>query len=90
MHTKIKKFKKLGITTSNNQASPVPWKHVSARFINHTHKVAQNVTQAQHDAIQALKTNHNIVIKPADKRGAIVKQNRTDYCKEVYQQLNNQ
>eukprot|EP00061_Rhincodon_typus_P011005 g35697.t1 len=31
----------------------------------------------------------NIVIKPADKRGAIIVQNRTDYRKEVYQLLNN-
>ncbi|XP_072422902.1 uncharacterized protein [Chiloscyllium punctatum] len=33
------------------------------------------------------KPNDNIVIKPTDK-GVI--QNRTDYCKEVYRQLNNQ
>eukprot|EP00061_Rhincodon_typus_P004413 g22504.t1 len=40
---------------------------VNARFISHTHKAVQNVTQAQRNAIHALKTNHNIVIKPADK-----------------------
>eukprot|EP00061_Rhincodon_typus_P010908 g35545.t1 len=78
---------------------PCPWldiytqairRCVNARFISHAHKVAQNVTQAQHNAIHVLKTNHNIVIKPADKGGAMIIQNRTDYCKEVYQQLNNQ
>eukprot|EP00061_Rhincodon_typus_P016715 g45073.t1 len=63
---------------------------VNARFISHAHKVAQNITQAQRNAIRALKINCNIVIKPADKGGAIVIQNRMDYCKEVYRQLNNQ
>eukprot|EP00061_Rhincodon_typus_P012527 g38315.t1 len=42
-------------------------KHVSARLINCIHKMVQNATQAQLMAIQALKANHNIVIKPADK-----------------------
>eukprot|EP00061_Rhincodon_typus_P001043 g13547.t1 len=63
---------------------------VNARFISCTHKVVQNVTQAQRNAIRALKTNRNTVIKPAYKGESIVIQNRTDYCKEVYQQLNNQ
>eukprot|EP00061_Rhincodon_typus_P009244 g32593.t1 len=44
---------------------------VNTRFISHTHKVVQNVTQAQSNTIRALKTNRNIVIKPADKGGAI-------------------
>ncbi|XP_067848012.1 uncharacterized protein [Heptranchias perlo] len=63
---------------------------VNARFISRTHKTVQNVTRAQRNAIDALKTNRNIVIKPADKGGAIVIQNRTDYCKEAYRQLDNQ
>eukprot|EP00061_Rhincodon_typus_P009511 g33076.t1 len=63
---------------------------VNARFISCTHKVVQNVTQARHNAIRALKTNRNIVIKPADKGGAMLIQNRTGYCKEVYRQLTNQ
>eukprot|EP00061_Rhincodon_typus_P013024 g39133.t1 len=61
----------------------------NARFISCADKVTQNVTQPQH-TIRALKTNHNIVIKPAHKVGAIVIQNRTDYSKEVSRQLNNQ
>eukprot|EP00061_Rhincodon_typus_P013221 g39455.t1 len=40
---------------------------VNARFICRTHKIVQKVTKARHNAIHALKTNHNIVIKPADK-----------------------
>eukprot|EP00061_Rhincodon_typus_P010692 g35181.t1 len=62
---------------------------VNTRFIRRTHKVVQNITQAQRNAILALKTNCNFFIKPADKGGAIVMHNRTDYYKEVYQQLNN-
>ncbi|XP_043546925.1 uncharacterized protein LOC122550231 [Chiloscyllium plagiosum] len=42
------------------------------------------------NAIHALKTNRNIVIKPAHRGGAIVIQNGMDYCKEAYQQLNDQ
>eukprot|EP00061_Rhincodon_typus_P014100 g40915.t1 len=63
---------------------------VITRVISHAHKEVPNVTQAQCNAICALKTNRNTVIKQADKGGAIVIQNRTDYCKEVYRQLNNQ
>eukprot|EP00061_Rhincodon_typus_P017238 g45842.t1 len=63
---------------------------VNVRFISRTHKVVQNVTQAERNTIHALKTNRNIVIKPADKGGAINVQNRTDYCKEVHRQLNDQ
>eukprot|EP00061_Rhincodon_typus_P015188 g42723.t1 len=111
-HTKNRKLERLGITTSNIQASPgtiveggtttgksivnfdryaqAIRECINARFISHTHKVVQNIIQAQHNAIRALKTNCNIVIKPADKGGAIVIQNRTDYCGEEQQQLNNQ
>ncbi|XP_078093251.1 uncharacterized protein LOC144508913 [Mustelus asterias] len=63
---------------------------VNTKFISRTHKTAPNITQAQRNALHALKTNCNIVIKPADKGGAIVILNRTDYCKEVYRQLNNE
>eukprot|EP00061_Rhincodon_typus_P011464 g36492.t1 len=63
---------------------------VNGRFISRTHKVVQNVTQPQRNAICALKTNRKTVINPAGKGGATVTQNRTDYCKEVYRQLNNQ
>eukprot|EP00061_Rhincodon_typus_P012301 g37940.t1 len=43
---------------------------INARFISHVQKVAQTAIQAQCIAIRALKTNRNIVIKPADKGGA--------------------
>eukprot|EP00061_Rhincodon_typus_P002710 g18261.t1 len=62
---------------------------VNARFISRSHKVVKNVTQAQLNTIRALKSNHNIVFNSAYKGGAIVIQNRKDYCKEGYRQLNN-
>eukprot|EP00061_Rhincodon_typus_P012161 g37724.t1 len=65
-------------------------RYINAKFVSCAHKIAQNITQAQRNAIHALKSNHNIVIKPADKGGAIVIQNRMDYCREGYRQLNNQ
>eukprot|EP00061_Rhincodon_typus_P010665 g35138.t1 len=55
---------------------------VNARFISCTHKVVQNITQEQRNTIRGLKTNRNIGIKSADKGGAIVIQNRTNYCKK--------
>eukprot|EP00061_Rhincodon_typus_P011933 g37312.t1 len=58
--------------------------------IHQPHKIVQNPTQAQRNAIYALKTNHNIIIKPADNTGAIVIQKSTDNCKEAFQQLKNQ
>eukprot|EP00061_Rhincodon_typus_P016469 g44704.t1 len=64
--------------------------YMNTRVISRSHKVAQNVTQAQRNIIHALKTDRIAVIKPADKGGAIIIQKRTDYCKEVYRQLDNQ
>eukprot|EP00061_Rhincodon_typus_P007156 g28553.t1 len=46
-------------------------RYFNIRFIHHPLKIAQNVAQAKRNAIHALKTNRNIVIKPADKGGAI-------------------
>eukprot|EP00061_Rhincodon_typus_P014072 g40871.t1 len=62
---------------------------VNDRLISRTHKLVQNVTQVQLNTIHALKINCNIVCWFDDKGGAIVTQNRTDYCKEMYRQLNN-
>eukprot|EP00061_Rhincodon_typus_P006973 g28161.t1 len=52
---------------------------MNARLISPAHKVAQNIIQAQRNAIHALKTYRNIVIKPTDNGGSIIIQNRTDY-----------
>jgi len=48
----------------------------------------QNLTPEEHQALQELKQNHNIVIKRADKGSAVVIQNRADYITEGLRQLN--
>ena len=48
-----------------------------------------NTTKAERKAINTLKKNSKIVIKPADKGGAIVIQNVEDYIKEGERQLSN-
>ena len=48
-----------------------------------------NITPNERKAIQELKKNPQLVIKPADKGGSIVIQNRSDYLKEGYNQLSN-
>lgn len=47
-----------------------------------------NITQEEVEAIQELKENKHIIIKPADKGSAVVIQSRKQYMKEVYRQLN--
>ena len=48
----------------------------------------QNITKEERDSIRSLSSNKDIVIKPADKRGAIVILNRSDYISEGMRQLN--
>ena len=56
-----------------------------------SHKVPknnfQNLTRSERDAIKSLMANKNIVIKPADKGGAVVVMNVTDYINEGLRQL---
>ena len=47
----------------------------------------QNITKEQRQAIRELYSNPNIVIKPADKGGATVIWDRSDYIKEGMRQL---
>ena len=63
---------------------------VNAHIIKNERQTKHNITKPQRNAICALKKNRDIVIKSADKGGAIVIQNTTDYCNEAYRQLNNQ
>ncbi|CAJ0931797.1 unnamed protein product [Ranitomeya imitator] len=46
-----------------------------------------NLSAPDFQALQSLRNDKNIIIKPADKGGAIVVMNRLDYTKEIYRQL---
>ena len=48
-----------------------------------------NTTKNERKTMKSLKNNQNIIIKPADKGGAIVIQNKEDYIKEGERQLAN-
>ena len=48
-----------------------------------------NTTNAERKAMKTLKSNKDIIIKPADKGRAIVIQKLTDYIKEGERQLEN-
>ena len=48
-----------------------------------------NTTKQERKAMRSLKKNQDIVIKPADKGGAIVIMNKDDYIKEGIRQLSN-
>ena len=49
----------------------------------------QKIPLLESRAIKELSNNHSIVIKPADKGGAVVLWDRQDYVKEGVRQLSN-
>ncbi|CAH2222650.1 Hypothetical predicted protein [Pelobates cultripes] len=53
----------------------------------HDHHCPPNLKKEKREALYALKNNHSLIIKLADKGGAVVVMNRTDYIKEVERQL---
>ena len=55
-----------------------------------TKQPKSNLTLEEIAALDSLKNNHDIVIKPADKGGAVVIWEKSDYIKEAERQLNNQ
>ena len=48
-----------------------------------------NLTKKERQAVKSLSQNPNIIIKPADKGGAIVIQDKQKYIEECLRQLNN-
>ena len=48
-----------------------------------------NLTEKERQAVKSLSQNPNIIIKPADKGGAIVIQDKQKYIEECLRQLNN-
>eukprot|EP00061_Rhincodon_typus_P009994 g33922.t1 len=85
----LQKCKKAGKTPKGLQIMN-PFK--SSKRCNLETKIESIFSAYAQDTAEQLQdtANHNTLIKPADKGGAIVIQNRMDYCKEVYRQLNNQ
>ena len=51
--------------------------------------VKNNLSRAEHDALKSLKQDQDIIIKPADKGGAVVVMNKNLYKQEGLRQLNN-
>ena len=49
-----------------------------------------NISLEEKEALRALAGNDKIIIKPADKGGAIVVQNKYGYMKEGLQQLSDE
>jgi hypothetical protein len=47
------------------------------------------MTRAETEALNSLRTNSSIIIKPADKGSATVVMNKNSYMTEAYRQLNN-
>ena len=65
--------------------------NLTSNFVNRTSPThtGSNLTQGELDTLKDLKLDTDLVIKSADKGGAIVLQNRQDYLKEGLRQLSN-
>lgn len=60
-----------------------------AHAVAHSNSFKSNITGDQRQALKALKSIDNIIIKPADKGGQIVLQDRVNYLLEAHRQLEN-
>ncbi|KAM9296686.1 uncharacterized protein PAF06_017613 [Gastrophryne carolinensis] len=73
----------------------LPWtsntfrQRVTTAVLQRGARLVQNITKEEQKAISTLKENKDIIIKPADKGGAIVIMNTSDYKQEAYRQLSN-
>jgi tRNA/tmRNA/rRNA uracil-C5-methylase (TrmA/RlmC/RlmD family) len=62
------------------------------QFMSHdlifkTYKLADNLTQAERSALRDIQEIYDIIIKPADKRSAVVVMDKTTYIQEAERQL---
>ncbi|CAM5130490.1 unnamed protein product [Natator depressus] len=60
-----------------------------AEIVEKQHHLPHNLSRAEHNAIHSLRNNSNIIIKKADKGGAVVIMNRSEYEQEAARQLSN-
>lgn len=51
------------------------------------YKVYNNMSKLERDALKELNNDKTVVVRPADKGGAIILQNTADYEQEIYRQL---
>ena len=58
-------------------------------YTDSTQSTSKNLTQEELHSIQTLKNDTELIVKPADKGGAIVIWPRSSYLAEAYRQLNN-
>ena len=62
---------------------------LKTEYAKHKHTPISNISSHQIQAIHQLKSDNDLIVKPADKGGAIVIWPREDYLTEAYRQLNN-
>ncbi|CAM4539231.1 unnamed protein product [Lepidochelys kempii] len=60
-----------------------------AEIVEKQHHLSHNLSHAEHNAIHSLRNNSDIIIKKADKGGAVVIMNRSEYEQEATRQLSN-
>ncbi|CAJ0952342.1 unnamed protein product [Ranitomeya imitator] len=56
----------------------------------HKLHTSTNLSAPDFQALQTLRNDKDIIIKPADKGGAIVVMNKSDYTKEIHRQLHDE
>ena len=85
------KFNPLGPLTLESTFDKIKEEILSTRYSNRGSKFDRdsNRTKDEFTAIKSLRTNNDLIIKPADKGSAIVVMNRTDYIEEGLRQLSN-